>query len=524
MMNVERRLNEASRKFPINNALLIVPQNGIYSGFQGLILAEHLGLEQIAGALTPLVKDVQIHDDRINPGGWAEITRKVHPDLVGFSCNYTADVTNTLNLIRKVRNNVGRESLFVVGGHHATHRPEDFLNEDVDVVVLGEGEKAIQDIIKAWNEKHPLENVPGIWYKNQEGKFVKNPREKDNSPAIEFNSPHMDNRPSPRRDLVEKFRDKYHFLYYPNYLIETQRGCANKCSFCSVWPFYRGKVKAESPSRTIQEIISLGENAKYVNIVDDSAFLDIDGAEKIADELIRLGIKKRFWTQTSAETIWPEDPEKRKRHLPVLKKLAQAGWDTTLIGFESFKPEEREAVNKKSSIEQNIQAIHLLDDLGVRIWPGGIVFPKWTKEDFDWAIKKTQEFEFVFPQLTNLTPLPGSVDYKNARKNGLLLTDDPTHYNFFDWVVETPNLTPEQMRSETLRFYRETGAFGRTPDGKLVNLRMAKRELRRMKKDVEDGITTEAMIAEFNKNYTAFLKGEVPQETVIFDAKDLQGT
>lgn len=500
MAPLEIRPELRSQPF-VNNVLLIEPQNGYYTGFQGLVQTEPLGLEFVAGAITPLVKDVQIHDDRIKPSGWKETINKNPPDVIGIRCNYTADVPTVRNLAKAVRNEVGEDIPIIIGGHHISLRPEDMFIPEVSAVVVGPGEIPFQNIVRAWGQRRSLERVPNIWYQNKEGEFKSNVPPLKISPKFTYNAKSMNERPSPRRDLVTQYRDGYYFLYYPEpYSAETARGCRFRCSFCSVWNFHGGEYDVESSNRTVNEIASLGDGAKYVNLVDDLAFTDINAARDTADELIRLGIKKRYWAQIRADNVWPKDPTKRLEHQKTFEKLAEAGLDMVLVGLESFDPKELIRVNKGSTVKQNEEAIKFLRSIGVKIWGAQIVFPNWTAEDFDKAIQINQELGIECPQFTILTPLPGTPDYYKAKENGQLTTEDPAMYDFFHWVVPT-TLPPEEMYRQIARLYRETSPFAKRQDGKTRSMRDAIRYVKSIKEDIKEGRTTQEAVGEFTKRF-----------------------
>lgn len=492
---------ELHRQPLVDNVLLIEPKNGYYTGFQGLVQTEPLGLEFVAGAITPLVKDVQIHDDRIKPDGWKEKVNKNPPDIIGIRCNYTADVPTVRKLARAVRQEVGKETPIVIGGHHISLRPQDVFIPEVNAVVIGPGEIPFQNVVRSWGEKRSLEQVPNIWYQNKKGEFKPNVPPFKISPTSTYNSKSMNERPTPRRDLVTEYRDGYYFLYYPDpYSVETARGCRFRCSFCSVWNFHGGEYDVESSSRTVTEIASLGKRAKYVNLVDDLAFTDIDAAKETASELLKLGVNKRLWAQIRADNVWAKDPTKRLKHQGTFELLAQAGLDMVLIGLESFDPKELKRVNKGSTVEANIEAIKFLRSLGVKIWGAQIVFPDWTVDDFDKAIQINQELGIECPQFTILTPLPGTPDYDNAKKDGLLITEDPAMYDFFHWVVPT-TLPPEEMYGQIARLYRETSPFAKRANGKPVSMREAIRHTKSIKKDIAEGRTTPEAVEEFTKRF-----------------------
>lgn len=478
---------------------LIEPQNGYYAGFQGLVQTEPLGLEFLAGAITPLVHDVRIHDDRVDPGGWRERLRRCPPDLVGVRCNYTADVPVVRRLVRALREELGLEVPIVAGGHHISLRPADLFLPEVDAIAVGAGEAVMRGLVQAWARRRSLAGVRNTWLR-QGREFVANADPATIRPITTFDSALMNERPWPRRDLVEEFRDSYYFLYYPRaYSVEMARGCRFRCSFCSVWNFHGGEYHVQSPLRTVQELAGLPPDARYINIVDDLAFADAGAAEQMARELLRLGIDKRYFAQVRADTIWPRDPARRKRHQAVFELLAQAGLDMVLIGLESFDQAELRRINKGTHAYQNIEAIRFMRSIGVKIWGAQIVFPHWIEADFDRAIELNLELGIECPQFTILTPLPGTPDYEQAKRDGLMLTEEPGKFDFFHWVVPT-RLRPEQIYVQMARLYRETAIFGPGAQAR-ARADAHMRGASMLKDDIRRGLTSRRAIQDFKSRF-----------------------
>ena len=54
----------------------------------------------------------------------------------------------------------------VWGGIHPSLLPAQTLeNEDIDIIVQGEGEETFLELVQALDGKQPLSTVKGIWYK-----------------------------------------------------------------------------------------------------------------------------------------------------------------------------------------------------------------------------------------------------------------------------------------------------------------------------------------------------------------------
>ncbi len=490
----------------LDTVLLIVPQNGYYTGFQGLVQTEPLGIEFIAGAVTPLVKDVFIHDDRIRPGGWRDKIRAHPPSMIGVGCQYTADVPAVRKLVKAIREEIGNDVPIIVGGHHIGLRPADLFVSEINAIVRGPGEETFRNIVRAWGKKRSLENVRNIWFQ-KDGEFVAAVDPIKISPRFQYGSAAMDERPHPRRDLVEEFRDDYYFLFYPKvYSVETARGCRYRCSFCSVWQHHQGEYEVESPNRTVSELASLP--SKYVNFVDDLAFSDIDGANEMATELLRLGVDKRYWAQIRADNVWPKDAAKRKKHQAVFEKLAEAGLDMVLVGLESFDPKELKRVNKGSSVEQNIKGIEFLRSIGIKIWGAQIVFPEWDVADFDKTIEVNRELGIEVPQFTILTPLPGTPDYQHAIEQGTLLTTEPGMFDFFHSVFKTKLPLPE-FYTQISRLYKETGTWAVNADGSVAHQELTTKAMRSIFRDIKEGRTIPTAVRAFKERFEGLRNEQV---------------
>jgi hopanoid C-3 methylase len=497
----------------LGTVLLVVPENGYYAGFHGLAQTEPLGIEFVAGAITDLVDQVLIHDDRVCPGEWREVIRRTPPDLIGVSCQYTADVPAVRALVTKLHEETGGDVPIVVGGHHIGLRPADLFVPEVTAIVCGPGEQPFRDIVVALAGKRSLRQVKDVVYRDRQGQFISNVGAMVISPSVRYESAAMDARPYPRRDLVAQYRSHYHLHYYPGvYSIEMARGCRFRCTFCSVWQHHHGTFEVEPVDRTIAELAA--QPPGYTVMVDDLAFSNVDDTMRLADAMISNGLKKRYWAQVRADNVSPKDPKFRKAHHKMFERLAQAGLDMVLIGLESFDPAELKRVNKGLAPARNIEALKVLKDLDIKLMGAQIVFPDWDIADFDRTIELNQRLGVEVPQFTILTPLPGTPDYQKAVESGKMLTQEPAYFDFYHSVLPTKLPLPEFYR-QISRLYRETGWWATsTPSsgvgagtstglsarsGITANSETAKRGTRMMLRDLREGWTTLPAVQKYAK-------------------------
>ena len=402
--------------------LLIQPEcyvSGI--GFRTVAMPEPLALEILAACVPD--HEIRILDLRIEndlPGVLADFS----PELVG-----TTALTPEVYAARKVlqtAKDLCPNAFTVIGGHHATLLPQDFFRPEVDAIALGEGELVFSQLVKALDEGRDLSSVPDlIWRQNS--RFVTN-----KSADTKIN---LDTLPLPRHDLVKQYRQEYFLLFdQPDSSVTTGRGCPYKCNFCSVWKFYKGKVRQMSAQRVVKEVLAI--ETDHITFVDDNFLLNHARENEIVDLLQAEGVQKRYSMQCRSDSI--------VRHPELVSKWAKIGLYGVLVGLEGSSNRILEKVDKKNTITTNSEAIKILHDHDIIIWGAFIVDPDWTEDDFKNLRDYVTEKQITHTQFTVLTPLPGTELYQQWRDK--LLTQD---YRCFDTLH---SVVPTRLKRED--FYR----------------------------------------------------------------------
>jgi len=253
-------------------------------------------------------------------------------DVVGFYGGLTSTIPR-LYSIAKICKEMG--IVTIAGGQHFNDETlQEALNSGIDVVVLGEGEVTISELLAAFDSGKPLEEVKGIAFL-QDGKIV-NTGYRD--PIVDF-SPF----PLPDFSLV-------HHAKINLYPVERIRGCGMECEFCTV----KGRPRPSPPERLMNQISRLVETrkARKFFIVDDlfgqQREETLRFCHMLADYKERLGIKLDFTAQIRLD---------KGRDSELLTAMRNAGINTVAIGFESPIREDLETMNKHLRQQEMISLV-----------------------------------------------------------------------------------------------------------------------------------------------------------------------
>ena len=207
----------------------------------------------------------------------------------------------------------------VVGGYKATERVEELFEycPNIDMIVRGEGEETIKEILKG----EPLKNILGLSYK-KDNEIIHNP----NRPL-----PDVSTLAPPDRSLR---RHKYKMTFKTLNLMKSSydtvlssRGCPFNCKFCtfSLNPLgQKRNFAARTPKSVVEEIG--GIDAEIILFSDDNFFTSIKRSEEICDLIIARKLKKRFIAQARIDIAM---------HPRLLEKAVKAGFKMLLLGVES---------------------------------------------------------------------------------------------------------------------------------------------------------------------------------------------
>ena len=425
--------------------LLINPPCGPRTiGLRNIARIEPLGLE-LLGAGLPKTFDVRLVDMEVEPGDLDRILVDFQPDVAGVTSEIV-HVDTAKSALAKVRA-ASPHCLTVVGGHHPTVCPQDFLDPSVDLIVRGEGVEALREIcIARAGGGNDYSSIAGLMIRTGGGLEPTTPRPLPQT---------LDHHPMPDRSLTARYRNRYFYLWErPVAAVRSSVGCSYPCTFCSCRVYSEGRFIARSPELLVEEIAGLSE--PFVYLCDDHAFHDPQRMADLAEGLLKAGVEKRYFTYARADSI-AENPE-------LFKLWGRVGLSLVMTGLESIDHERLKQNGKRIVEGADEAALAVLADAGIGMSAGFLVEPHFTAKDFAAIDAYVQRHPaIVLTEFTPLTPFPGTPLHRKVKDE--ILTQDYQVYDLQHF------LTPTQTPPRTLYRLMQR-AYGRVVLRALVRARV----------------------------------------------------
>ncbi len=302
--------------------------------------------------------DTNLKDD---PEGIAPLLKDFQPDYLviyddGFNYLTKMCLTNMRHAafrMIQLAKEAGVHKVLVCSSDSTDHYQK-YLEHGADVIMLGEGELTLMELIEKYNaDTLVLKETLGIAFKEKEI-IQKTPKR----PVLRA----LDDLPDPAWDLIDIPAYKQIWLKSQGYFslnMATTRGCPFKCNWCAK-PIYGNRYNSRSPKRVVEEMQMLTEKfgANHFWMCDDIFGLKPGWVQEFRDIAQEKGLQFKYKIQSRADLLLKED---------TIDALAASGLDEVWIGAESGSQKILDAMDKGTKIEQIYQATELLKAKGVKI-------------------------------------------------------------------------------------------------------------------------------------------------------------
>ena len=344
-------------------------------------------------------------------------------------------------LLERVREELPHVKI-VMGNLHSSLFADYYLKKGLaDIVVNGEGEEVMVEVVKAFREGAGFGHIEGISIM-EEGKFIQK-----KSVKVE----NLDSLPFPAWEIapLDKYRSHFYYNFNPKRtrIMITSRGRPIGCSFCSI---HEGqKVRYQSTERILEEIEILKRDygTTHINFLDPMFLSRKSRVREICEGLLKENIDIRWACE--AHVNYADDE--------LFALMRRAGCETMFFGVESGNDELLRGIGKRTTTKQIEKAILLTRRNKIK--PVGFFMLGLPGETEDMT-KKTIDFSTKLPldmAVFSITvPYPGSQMFEDLKAKDKNF--DPYNWNGFNNTGilgrHPPVWSPNEMSYESLKNYQ----------------------------------------------------------------------
>lgn len=406
-----------------NRCLLIAPPEEMNVFPRGIVeIASFLNQNEIQTAVLPLVYHLPQCTDTDSYGNplvdpdeseleaiLADAIHASKPDVIGISNVCTKDASNCTKIAR-ICKQLRPDALIVMGGHHATFCDTETLRcRAVDVVVRGEGEWVMLNLMQALSNGKDYRHIRGLSFR-ADGNVRRNPAQPagclDKVPPVDF------------KLLPEEFVGTaiIHGI--------LTRGCAYQCKYC-VEKIYWGNPRRYPLAKQIAEMEILQREYGTQLAGLEESMLDMrtkrfhDYCRQIRTR--RIDLPEQFYITTRIDAVTADG----------VKRLSSAGIGIVCVGIESFSKKVLTMMNKKQSPDTIRRGCEILKKHG--IWTNAYWLIGHPGDSPHEAESTYIQFKRFFEKgllqsghAFGFVPYPGTRYYSNPGNYGIIIGD-------FDW-------------------------------------------------------------------------------------------
>ncbi|HEY2915280.1 MAG TPA: radical SAM protein, partial [Candidatus Angelobacter sp.] len=315
------------------------------------------------------------------------------------------------------------KSVVVLGGPQASvvDVPTMRAFPSIDLVVRGEAEQTLPELIDALSGGQSLAAIPGITFRRQ-NEIVRNPA----APLVTD----LDALPFPAFHL---FPDVRYCRHFP---LELGRGCPFSCTFCSTNDFFRRSFRLKSPAQMIADMRRIKQTygISSFELVHDMFTVDRKRVVAFCEALLeskRKDPEDSFIWGCSARTDCVDEE--------LIALMSRAGCRGIFFGIETGSRRMQKVIDKGLDLNDSEERVRSCDkfkiNTAVSLMAG---FPDETMDDLrDTAafFVDSLRYDHADPQLSILAPL-AATPITTQHKDSLTLNDDVTDMSYRGWRQE----------------------------------------------------------------------------------------
>lgn len=420
-----------------------------------------LGLLCLAAAVRRDIPGVRIEvwDCPAERCGWKSLQRRLAAeriDVLGFGEETVSahEAFRAGHLVRQLH----PQCIIIAGGTYFAHAiPQSLATGAVDVIVRGEGELTLVELLQHIDDRSAWPDIRGIAFSDPSGEVVTTPPR----PLVAD----LDSLPLPAFDLIDMNRYGRGSHNHPDLVsIEHSRGCIDSCSFCILWKHmgqsvdgngtFRPHLRTKSAQRSFEEVRWLHDQfgRRTFGWVDPTFNASPQWSDKWADLMLASDLCGPRGRCRTLHTAWVRaDCLLRDHKLGILDKLVRAGLRQVMIGVERDRDEDLASLGKHGHSDQVCrEAFAVLREHYPQVYSiGSMIFglPDDTEADLRRLARYQYEIGIDYCFFIPFTPNPGSEMTEAMASSGRIANGEAASYNFHTPVCRTDHLDLRQLEA-----------------------------------------------------------------------------
>jgi len=364
------------------------------------------------------------------------------PDLVAISA-LTCEAASMHRVAAETKSRNPRTTVVVGGPHISACTADVIADENIDVLVAGEGEESFAEVVRAVECGEAPPEVSGVGWRVDGRVAWGSPRQ----PVVD-----LDGLPFPAWDLVDidlyARRGRAGNLKRGRFLpLFTSRGCPYQCYYCH--NLFGKRFRARSAENVVEEAKAIVERFGIhdIEVYDDIFNLDLPRAKAICEGLAGL--------DGTLQLAFPNGVRADRLDRELVSLMAKAGTTNLAVAVETASSRLQSLIHKHLDIERVREAIRWADSDGI-VTNGYFMlgFPTETAEEMEATISYAVSTDLFFASFFIVTPYPGTPlwDETVAMRESAAL--DFGKYNYLSGYFNLSAVSGGELRRLQRRAYR----------------------------------------------------------------------
>lgn len=344
-----------------------------------------------------------------------DVIKNIRPDVVGIT-SFTTSLMDIVISAQTIRAIVP-DAHICMGGHHPISFPYEAAQlKEFDSIIVGEGEYAFTDLVKALEAGDDITKILGVYTKDSIDELMDPSAKRDRRflPGMTVPAAYVDDIddvPPPNRKFIK------HISYHSTVgvsdnlaTIITTRGCPYLCTFCNV-PYKKYRQRdIDQVLDEVQECLDMGYDEFH--FYDDLFNITAQKVTEFCEAIERRGMSFTWDFRGRVNAVTRESLVLAKR----------SGLRQISFGVETGTDEGLKALRKGTKIVQVEKAFKWCRELGIRTvadYMLGLPFEKGADDvwnNFNFLVKLQPDFA----QFGILSLYPNTQAYDEAIAKGMI--------------------------------------------------------------------------------------------------------